>query len=136
MIRSTRQRQVIREVFEKAGRPLLPGEVLEVGKGTLANLGIATVYRTLGDLTREGWLREVNLPGENARYERALPVHHHFFRCTNCEKVFELPGCVPGLEKMLPEGFVMSGHDITIYGMCMDCRSGKKGVKKGVGSKV
>ncbi len=134
MIRSTRQRQVIREVFEKAGRPLLPGEVLEAGQSALAALGIATVYRTLGELTKDGWLREVNLPGENTRYERALPVHHHFFRCTNCEKVFELLGCVPGLEGLLPAGFVMSGHDITIYGMCLDCRSGGKKKSAGAGA--
>ena len=116
--------------MEATTRPLLPAEVLSAGQALLPTLGIATVYRTLSDLTREGWLREVHLPNENPRYERARPTHHHFFRCTSCDKVFELPGCVPGLENLLPEGFVMSSHDITIYGLCLDCRSGKKTKKK------
>jgi Fur family ferric uptake transcriptional regulator len=124
VIRSTRQREVIRGVLEKADRPLLPAEVLSQGQLKHPTLGIATVYRTLADLTREGFLREVKLPGENTRYERAASAHHHFFQCNGCGKVFELIGCVPGLENLLPKGFVMSGHDITIYGLCMDCRTG------------
>ncbi len=121
MERSTRQRRAIREVFLEAGRPLSPQEVLGLARSKVPSLGLATVYRTLKGLLEEGFLVPVHLPGEPPRYEAAGRGHHHHFLCRACGRVYELPGCPPGLEGNLPPGFRAWGHEVTVYGLCPSC---------------
>ncbi len=121
MIRQTRQRAVIREVFENANRPLGAPEVLASAQRHITRLGIATVYRTIKALVDEGWLVPVDLPGEPPRYELAGKGHHHHFHCRDCGKMFELNGCVDNLKRLLPPGFNISGHEVLLYGQCATC---------------
>jgi Fur family ferric uptake transcriptional regulator len=121
MKRSTRQRQAIREALRDVGRPLSPGEVLEHARQRVPGLGIATVYRTINSLVREGSAVAVELPGEATRYELAGKEHHHHFRCTSCGKVFELMGCPGDFSWLAPPGFRVERHEILLYGSCPDC---------------
>lgn len=121
MIRQTRQRAIIREVFENANRPLGAPEVLAGAQRHMTRLGIATVYRTIKALVDEGWLVSVDLPGEPPRYELAGKGHHHHFHCRDCGKMFELNGCVDNLKRLLPPGFNISGHEVLLYGQCSTC---------------
>lgn len=121
MERNTRQRQIIRQVFEEANRPLGPQEVLQAGQAYAPRLGIATVYRTLKSFVEEGLLVSVELPGEPARYEIAGKAHHHHFRCRSCHRVFEIDGCPPNMKRLAPRGFRLEGHDVVLYGTCTTC---------------
>lgn len=120
--RSTRQREAIRGVLTDADRPLSPREVLERGRQRIANMSLATVYRTLKTFLEEGFLTEVTLPGEAARYELAGKGHHHHFHCRECGRAFDIHGC-PGssVDKLAPAGFVVDGHEITLFGSCPSC---------------
>jgi Fur family ferric uptake transcriptional regulator len=119
--RDTRQRRAIRAAFEATDRPLDPNEVLELAAGSHSGLGIATVYRNIKMLLEEGWLTPVELPGEVTHYELAGKAHHHHFHCRACGKVFELNACLPNVQKLAPQGFQVSGHDLLLYGACRDC---------------
>jgi Fur family transcriptional regulator, ferric uptake regulator len=121
MERNTRQRQIIRQVFEEANRPLGPQEVLRAGQVHAPRLGIATVYRTLKTFVGEGWLVAVDLPGEPSRYELAGKAHHHHFRCRTCDRVFEIEGCPPNMKRLAPRGFRLEGHEVVLYGRCTAC---------------
>ena len=121
MQRETGQRRAIRAVFEQHDAPLLPGEVLALARRQVPSLGAATVYRTLNALVREERLRQVKLPGEALRYERAGEHHRHHFVCRRCRRVFAARACVRSLREMVPAGFVMDGHEITLYGRCGGC---------------
>jgi Fur family transcriptional regulator, ferric uptake regulator len=121
MERNTRQRQVIRQVFEEVDRPLGPQEVLLAGQVHTPGLGIATVYRALKDLVEEGWLALVDLPGEPSRYEMAGKSHHHHFRCRTCDRVFEIAGCPANIKQLTPRGFYLEGHEVVLYGICTAC---------------
>ena len=121
MIRRTRQRAAIREAFESHGRPLSPEEVLGTAQNAVDGLGIATVYRTIKSLLEEGWLAEVELPGQPSRYEVAGKKHHHHFHCRNCGKVYELTGCNGGYGDIVPEDFRVTGHQVILYGHCSRC---------------
>lgn len=120
LARSTRQKRVIREVFERAGRPLSTEEILAEAKGQVGTLGIATVYRSIRALLDEGWLAPVEVPGRSPYYERSGKEHHHHFLCTECERAYELAGCTTET-RPLPAGFRAQGHDVTIYGTCPAC---------------
>lgn len=119
--RQTKQRQVIATMLKQAGRPLLPKELLDKAQESLPQLGIATVFRTLKKMVDEGEATIVSLPGDSPRYERSDLAHHHHFKCEECESVFEINGCPGHLEQLLPKGFQMAGHEITLFGRCADC---------------
>jgi Fur family transcriptional regulator, ferric uptake regulator len=111
MSRQTEQRRVIREIFEEIPRPLTPTDVLESAQKKLDGIGIATVYR------------KVELANEPARYERADLEHHHHFHCKVCDRVFDLPGCAGSVNHLVPSGFTLTGHEVTLYGQCDTCTS-------------
>ena len=119
--RNTRQRRTIRDVVERAGRPLTTDEILISAQATIPSLGRATVYRSIRALLDEGWLTAVDVPGRSALYERAGKGHHHHFECSHCRRVYELNGCASEIRGELPAGFVSTGHDVTIYGACAVC---------------
>jgi Fur family ferric uptake transcriptional regulator len=119
--RQTAQRAAIRAAFEHAARPLSPGEALAAAQKRVTRLGIATVYRNIRSLVDEGWLAEVPLPGAPNRYEVAGKHHHHHFRCRVCDRVYEVDSCPPDLRSLIPRGFRLEGHDITLFGRCADC---------------
>ncbi|MEJ5369904.1 MAG: transcriptional repressor [Bryobacteraceae bacterium] len=119
--RRTRQRAAIRAAFEEARRPLSIPEALELAQKEVAGLGIATVYRTVGTLLEEGFLSAVEIPGGSTRYEVAGRGHHHHFYCRRCQRVFEVEGCVPEVERLAPAGFRIEGHEILLGGLCAEC---------------
>lgn len=122
MQRQTRQKTAIRTVFAQARRPLAPQEVLEAARHQVPELSLATVYRNLKALVEADELRSVELPGESARYElaSAASVHHHHFQCSVCLRVFDLHACGIDLRGMLPRGFELERHEITLYGRCAE----------------
>lgn len=119
--RQTRQRAAIENAFDTTPRPLSPGEVHDIARREVVNLGIATVYRALNDMVADKILRTVELPGLAPRYEKAGLKHHHHFHCNRCDKVFDLDGCLLRSDLNLPEGFHVTGHDITLSGTCPRC---------------
>ena len=121
MQRDTRQRHAIRRVFMSVGRPLTPDEILEAGQQHVPSLGLATVYRNVKTLVADGWLTEVELPGSGVRYELSERPHHHHFLCRSCDQAFDVHRCPGEIEQMAPLGFVVDGHEMTLYGRCAAC---------------
>jgi len=129
MPRTTRQREAIRTVLLNALRPLSPGEVHELARAARPGLGIATVYRALKALAAEGVITQIDIPGQNPRWEAAHKAHHHHFRCRSCDKLFEIHGCPADLDHLLPTGYVMENHYILLEGQCRDCAA-KAGLRR------
>jgi Fur family ferric uptake transcriptional regulator len=118
--RNTRQKQAIREAFERVGRPLSTDEVHVEAQRASSGLGMATVYRSIKALLDDGWLSVVEVPGRNPLYEVAGKGHHHHFSCNTCERIYELEGCAT-VDVKLPRGFKTSDHELTFYGTCAAC---------------
>lgn len=121
MQRNTQQRLAIRNVLDRAKRPLSPQEILERAQREVRGLGIATVYRTLNSFLERGDVIAVQLPGEASRYEVAGKKHHHHFRCRKCSKVYMVHGCLGTGETITPPGFKLEGHELLLFGLCSDC---------------
>ncbi len=117
----TRQKQVLVGVFERAKRPLTPAEICASARRRVPALGIATVYRAIKQLVAEGQVRPVELPGVAPHYESAARHHHHFFLCQQCERLFDLRGCLRGVKSLAPSGFQVREHEIVLYGECASC---------------
>ncbi len=120
MKRNTRQKEVIRDVFIAAKRPLRPQEIAASAQAIVPSLGIATVYRAVKEFVEAGNLVALNTPG-GIRYELSDIGHHHHFYCVSCDRMFDIEGCPCDFRKLVPRGFVMSEHELTISGTCRAC---------------
>ena len=119
--RSTRQKRAIEAVLEKQNNPLTAPEIHRLAIDDVPGIGIATVYRSLKALARDGRVVPVEIPGQMPRYERADKGHHHHFVCRICGGVFELEKCVAGIKSMAPPRFRVEDHAIILYGSCETC---------------
>lgn len=97
------------EQLRAAAEPRCPG------------LGIATVYRAIETGLEEGWLQPVDLPGSDGRFVERVKPHHHHFVCRACGNVYDLDGCPGNFRALLPRGFRLERHDVTLYGTCRTC---------------
>ncbi|MGH8017548.1 MAG: Fur family transcriptional regulator [Opitutaceae bacterium] len=122
--RKTRQLETIEEVLRNAARPLAIAELHAAAEKAIPGLGIATVYRTVKELTDERSIVGVTYAGQPTRYEWAVAKAHSHFICQECNRVFDIdaPEKLP-LPKRKPRGFQFLGHEVIYYGRCADCHS-------------
>lgn len=141
MERQTRQRQAVLDALDHAGRALTPAEILGLAQQSVASLNLSTIYRHLNALQDEARIVKVLLPGQAAaRFEaacredhgahghaagREAPHHHHHFHCQRCDRVFALHACPGSMQELAPKGFVVQSHEITLSGLCAECRPAK-----------
>jgi len=139
MERQTRQRQAVLDAIDQAGRALAPAEILEMAQQSVASLNLSTIYRHLNALQDEARIVKVLLPGQAAaRFEAAchddhgahgrrdLAHHHHHFHCNRCDRVYPLHACPGSMQDLVPKGFVVEAHEITLSGLCAECRHAGK----------
>ena len=130
MERSTKQRAAIQEALKKLGRPLLPQELLAEAQKSVPNLSLATIYRNIKGLVADGLVEVVSLPSETDRYE-IHKHHHHHFHCNSCQQVTDIDACPGDLSKLMPSGYLLEEHQITLYGRCQNCSSESTRVRGG-----
>lgn len=119
--RVTCQRSAIGEVIRSAPGPLHPREILNLASRMVPTLGIATVYRHLKHLRESGEVRAVGLGRNDVRYEPTDRGHHHHFLCRECGEAFDVHGCAGGIANMVPPGFEVQEHELTLFGRCGEC---------------
>ena len=123
MPRRTCQGNAVRTVLRAAERPLTPAEIHVFASKQLPSLGLATTYRHVRALAKEGCLVGVDYPGQPTRYEWADGRDKTHFSCRGCGKLFalDLPQTdnLPDLD--LPPGYHAQGGEIILYGLCPDC---------------
>lgn len=119
--RQTRQQVALWEALESAGQPLSVDELL--ARSEQGSCSLSTVYRTVQRWLEDQKVTAVNVSGRGTFYEPAEVAahHHHHFFCEVCEQLFDLPGCAQGLQAMLPPGYQLRSHDITLDGVCASC---------------
>jgi Fur family ferric uptake transcriptional regulator len=121
-----------RAVVELLGRQhccLGAQEIFDCLRAEGRAVGIATVYRTLEQLTADGHVQRVDIGAGGAKYE---PVHddgehHHHLVCEDCGKVeaFHDPALERAIEAVEREtGYAVATHDVVLRGACADCRTG------------
>ena len=126
--RQTRQREVILQVIATSNGPLSIQQILKLSQKKGGIVAIATVYRTVNLLMEAKQIQSVNLPNGETRYESADLGHHHHFQCRKCRNVFDLSICPVHLARgtIIPGGFVVEDHEMTLYGLCPKCAEKSK----------
>jgi len=121
MERKTVQREAIKAVIESSSRPLSVHEILDQAKAIAPTINLATIYRNLKRLARDGEIAQVTYPPVGTAWEKAGKPHHHHFHCRKCGKLLELEGCALDQDLHVPEGFKVEGHELFLTGVCADC---------------
>lgn len=89
------------------------------------DVGLATVYRVLGQLVEVGILSSGTLGSTTAVYELNEGKHHDHVICLNCGRVDEFSDpLIEARQKIVAEelGYLLSGHHLVLHGYCRDCR--------------
>ena len=122
--RNTQQRQTIFEIIKDAQGPLTVNEILVKADAKKLQIGIATIYRTIKLLLENKDISQVVLPDGQSRYEtsRQADHHHHHLHCNECGKVIDVHKCCEHLHASEVEGHLVHRHEITLFGVCKDCR--------------
>lgn len=93
------------------------------------DVGLATVYRVLTQFESAGLVRRHNFEGGYSVFEVDQGAHHDHLVCVKCGHVEEFVDA--GIEARQSEianrsGFKMTDHNLTIYGICEKCETGRK----------
>jgi Fur family ferric uptake transcriptional regulator len=116
---SSEHRQTLQELLESSKGPLSADEIREILGHR--SIGQATVYRLLKQGVEEGQYREVLFPDNPKRYELMDSEHRHYFLCHDCDRAFDIKGCLKQVNQLAPSGFEVKDHDILLRGRCLDC---------------
>lgn len=90
-------------------------------------VGLASVYRVLGELERLGLVTRVDVGDRSSCYEARRAdrsAHHHHLVCGRCGAL--TPFTDQGLERSIARAaeqldFAVEGHEILLYGACVAC---------------
>ena len=121
MKRMTKQRSAILECLSETGRPLCIEEIQAYAASEIPQINLSTIYRTLKTLIQEGKIDLIELPGEKSCYAIHQQEHNHYFLCDRCNKTYFINKCPKGLLEIIPQGFHLLGHSITLNGFCQEC---------------
>lgn len=125
-LRSTRQRDVILDIFLSTHQHVSVEELYLKIKVIHPGIGYATVYRTLKLFVESGLAHEILLHDGQTRYEHVMHGEHHdHLICTGCNTIVEFENAV--IEALQDEiairhGFLIKSHKMEIYGLCSVCR--------------
>ena len=121
--RATRQLEAVFQVLQ--GDPTHPfaDEIYRRVRKKLPRISLATVYRNLQRLVEDGKIRTVLLGERVARYDPETHDHDHFI-CESCGRVIDLfleRNRQVDLTPLVRDGYLVSTHNLTVYGLCQVC---------------
>jgi Fur family transcriptional regulator, ferric uptake regulator len=125
-LKRSKQREDILFVMYETHGHLSPEEILNLARELSPGLGIATVYRTLGLLEKEGLLDSIAFGGDGSKkYELNCGEHHDHLICVECKKIVEFYD--DNIEKTQEEiaishHFLLKNHSMKLYGICETCQ--------------
>ncbi|WP_294157685.1 Fur family transcriptional regulator [uncultured Selenomonas sp.] len=126
----TPQRQIVLQIFlDHPGEHLSAEDVHDLLRDKRAEIGLATVYRTLELLSDLGILQKMEFGDGCSRYEvndtDPTRHHHHHLICTKCGKVEEFDeDLLESLEAIISRktGFRTTDHQVKFFGICRECQ--------------
>ncbi len=88
-------------------------------------VGLATIYRVLTQFESAGLVTRHHFEGGHSVFELNEGKHHDHIVCVKCGKVAEFyDETIEERQHLIADknGFSMTDHALTIYGVCTDCK--------------
>lgn len=129
----TEQRSIILEILMMANGHLNADEIHAMVKTNYpnSNIGIATVYRTLGFLEESNLISSISFGVDGKKYENNAKQHHDHLICQDCGKILEfVDEDIENRQEQIAGkyNFLIKSHSMQIYGLCSECQK-KEGEK-------
>ncbi len=121
----TPQRRVVIRTIVSSQDHLTPATIYEKVHRDYPNIGLTTIYRTLGMLVKLELICELHAGDSCRSYTISALGHHHHLICSNCGTVVDFPGFeLGGVEQNLSRetGFRIDGHLLEFIGLCQTCQ--------------
>jgi len=122
--RVSRQRLLIADTASAMGSAFTVDDLVAAVRRADPATGLATVYRAVGALEAAGTVARVGERLGSALFVYCVADgHHHHLVCTGCGRVEHAP-CPIGEESLAPaerNGFTVTGHEVTLFGLCPEC---------------
>lgn len=122
-LKVTPQRVAVLEFLR--GNPTHPSvdEVYQQVRKRLTYISRATIYNTITALVQAGLLQELLIQQEKTHVDWNVDPHH-YFRCTTCEKVEDIPYSVLTSDRVSKQmdGYQVTGVKVVMEGVCKDCQ--------------
>lgn len=120
--RVTLQREAIADVAAKMPGAFSVEELAQAVRRTQPVAGAtATVYRAVAAMESNGFLERVGTREGSALYTACAQAdHHHHVVCEGCGRTAKAD-CLLEQPFSAEDGFVVTRHEVTLYGVCRDC---------------
>lgn len=121
--RNTIQRTLILETIRNLKNHPTADEVYETIVNDHPNISRGTVYRNLNQLSEDGIIKRIPIPGAAEHFDHLVHNHYHA-RCLDCGNIYDVQmENLPVLEDLITDkkGFVFTGYDILFKGTCHHC---------------
>ena len=124
-VRKTIQQKLILEAVRALHNHPTMDQVYEEVRSRYPEIGKATVYRNLSELSEEGKIRSLALPASPMRFDDTVFPHHHF-KCRQCGEILDvdldLESAIEGKVKA-PHGVLIEVSNISFTGLCGKCNT-------------
>ena len=117
-----RQKQLLDEL-NKCADELSGQELYRSLHASEFSMGLATVYRNLQVLVKQGLVRSRHLPTGEVLYAPVERDIHHL-TCVSCGETTRLEGCpvkTINTPKKISKKFELLFHTLEYFGLCHDC---------------
>lgn len=98
-------------------------EVYDVVKKKLPQISLATVYRNLDTLVKQGKIKALRIKDDRFNYDGVEGAHNHF-QCNYCKRVYNISSDVLlNMEKINEENVVdlVEEYEVFLKGRCANC---------------
>ena len=123
--RNTKQKDAVKHALSEATGFVSAQQLHLVLRNHGSTIGLATVYRALGDLAETGEADSLQSKDGELLYRACGTSHHHHLICRSCGKTVEIEaGKVEAWAEEVANshGFTDASHTIDIFGTCKACR--------------
>ncbi len=127
-MRLTQQRTALLQLINSSDRHWDAEQIAASLSREGHKIGIATIYRGLQALEQAALITAIQIDGRK-HYERADKQHHDHLICTACGTIAEFYSPeIESLQLQVAEAhqFSIADHQLTLYGLCRDCRVAKE----------
>lgn len=124
MKRNTWQREAVRGALDDTEGFISAQALHSALHASGSPIGLATVYRALGDLASSGEADSLQSPEGESLYRACSTGHHHHLICRNCGLTVEIAADeVEDWAKRVAgeHGFTGAAHVVDVFGLCATC---------------
>ncbi len=117
--------KILKFLESTTARHLSAEDVYKAMLDTGEEVGLATIYRVLTQFESAGLVTRHHFEGGHSVFELNEGKHHDHIVCVKCGKVEEFyDETIEERQHLIADknGFSMTDHALTIYGVCTDCK--------------